>query len=77
MTPKQAFGLVVRVAGLLFALIRIYYLICGFAVMVHPNYNMFIGIICLVVGLSLIRWAGLVARFAYSKDDSEDNPDSK
>jgi uncharacterized membrane protein HdeD (DUF308 family) len=80
MKPKQAFGVGVRLVGLIVALVGIYFLVCGLVIFADPTYStkvspawhyLLFGIVDLVIGLALIRGVQEVVRFAYPDDDSD------
>lgn len=81
MKPRQAFGVAVRVIGLIVALIGAYFMACGLVLAIDPNTSVkltpvlqffIFGVVDLLAGYSLIRGADRVVRFAYSDDDSND-----
>jgi hypothetical protein len=81
MKPKQAFGVAVRVVGLLTALVGIYFLVCGLVILADPNYSarvspawhyILFGLVDLLLGLFLIRGVRHVVRFAYPRDDLDE-----
>lgn len=82
MTPRDLFGIVVRVFGLLLFLYAIWYLIYGVATIVglpeeNPEYKIayFItGTACLLGGLYLLRGAPLLMRFAYPPKPQDQDP---
>lgn len=80
MNPKHAFGVGVRLVGLIVALVGIYFLVCGLVILVDPNYSpkvspawhyLLFGVVDLVIGLVLIRGVRGVIRFSYPDDDSD------
>ena len=80
MKPKDAFGLAVRIIGLIVALIGVYFLTCGLVIVVAPQYNskvappwhyLLFGGIDLFGGLCLIRGVRCIVRFAYPDEDSD------
>ena len=81
MKPRHAFGVAVRVVGLLTALVGVYFLVCGLVILVDPNYSskvspawhyVLFGVIDFAIGLFLIRGVRHIVRFAYPKDDLDD-----
>ena len=82
MQPKDTFGVVIRVIGLLVSLIALLYLVTGALVWIVPNYRpnvspswvyFLIGAVALALGLYLLRGAPHIIRFAYPDKDSKDN----
>ena len=80
MKPKQAFGVGVRLVGLIVGLVGIYFLVCGLVLDIDPEYSsklapawhyFLFGIVDLVLGLVLIRGVRGFVRFAYPDDDSD------
>ena len=81
MNPKHAFGVGVRLVGLIVALVGIYFLVCGLVIFVDPNYSakvapashyLLFGVVFLVMGLVLIRCVRAVIRFSYRDDTKPD-----
>jgi len=84
MKPSQAFGVVVRVIGLLGWLGAFFYLLSAFVVLAAPNYRpgvrpwwqyLLSAVILFVVGWFLMRDAERVVAFAY-RSSSSDAPDA-
>jgi hypothetical protein len=80
MKPKHAFGVAVRVVGLLVALYGAYYLACGLILTVDPGYSdklapashyFVFGVLDFLTGGILIRQARRLVGLAYP-DDSDD-----
>jgi uncharacterized membrane protein HdeD (DUF308 family) len=85
MKPKQAFGVAVRVVGLIVALIGAYFLVCGVVLIIDPEYSVKLapawhffvfGVIDLLAGYCLIRGVRHIVRFAYPDDDLDQKPDA-
>ena len=81
MKPRHAFGVAVRVVGLLTTLVGVYFLVCGLVILVDPNYSskvspawhyVLFGVIDFAIGLFLIRGVRHIVRFAYPKDDLDE-----
>jgi hypothetical protein len=77
MKPRHAFGVAVRVVGLIVALIGAYFLVCGLVLVIDPEYSVKLapawhffvfGVVDLLAGYCLIRGARRIVRFAYSDD---------
>ncbi len=80
MKPQQAFGVAVRVIGLIVVLVSILYLVSALVVCIDPTFRpnlppawhyLLDGVVELLVGLYLLRGAALVIRFAFPDDESE------
>jgi hypothetical protein len=78
--PRQAFGVTVRIIGLIVVLVAILYFISGFILLVDPNFrpnvspawHYFVdGVVAIVIGLYLLRGAPHIVRFAYPDEDSD------
>ena len=74
MTPKHAFGVAVRVVGLVVLLAAVLYFISGVILLISPKYRPDVspawhyflsGVIELITGLYLLRGAPFLVRFAY------------
>jgi hypothetical protein len=85
MKPKQAFGLAVRVIGLMVILVAVLYFVSAFVVLIDPtcrpnlspSWQYFAaGVGNFLIGLYLLRGASHVVNFAYPDEDSESKPDS-
>jgi len=81
MKPRHAFGVAVRVIGLILGLAGGYCFLCGLVVVIDPQYNVrrataphffVFGILGLLGGNALIRGARRIVRFAYPDDDSDE-----
>ena len=86
MKPKEGFGIAVRIIGLILLILGAVYIASGFLLLfdpkfkpnVAPAWHYFLdGIIGVLISLYLLRGATHIVRFAYLKEDSEINPDSK
>jgi hypothetical protein len=84
MKPSQAFGVVVRVVGLLACLVSLFYVVSVIVVLVDPHYRpslspswhyLIAGAIWLFIGWLLLRKADRVVAFAYRHRNS-DAPDA-
>jgi hypothetical protein len=83
--PPQAFGVAVRVVGLLICLVAVLYLISAAIVLVNPAIKpgvappwqyLLAGVIGLALGLFLLRRARLIVALAYPPGrGSPDGPD--
>jgi hypothetical protein len=80
MKPRQAFGVAVRVVGLIVALVGAYFLVCGLVLVVDPSYSsklapawhyFVFGVLDFLAGYALIRGARQIVRVAFP-DDSDD-----
>jgi membrane protein YdbS with pleckstrin-like domain len=79
MKPKQAFGLAVRIAGLIVALIGAFLLTVGLVntaevIFFHgyPRWQSLVfGAVFLLLGYLIIRCARHIVRFAYLDEDSD------
>jgi len=85
MKPEQAFGLAVKVIGLIFISTGLVFLICGLVNTIAPVYRDFFydsrfaqnwqyflyGFILGLLGYLIIRCARHIVRFAYPKDDQD------
>jgi hypothetical protein len=79
MKPAQAFGVAVRIIGLLFCIASILYVASGILVWVSPNYRpnasswwhyFVFALFCFLVGWFLLRRTDRVVGFAYRQGDS-------
>jgi H+/Cl- antiporter ClcA len=84
MKPRQAFGVAVRIIGLILVLVAILYFFSWFILLVDPDYRpnvspawhyLVTGVFAIVVGLYLLRGAPKIARFAYPDEDSDAKTD--
>lgn len=80
MGPSQAFGVVVRVIGLLASLVSLFYAVSVLVVLVDPHYRpnlspwwhyLIAAVIWFVVGWLLLRRADRVVGFAYRRSHSD------
>jgi hypothetical protein len=80
MKPRHAFGVAVRVVGLIVGLVGVYFLVCGLVLIVNPGYSdklapayhyFIFGVLDSLIGYILIRSARRLVRLAYP-DDSDD-----
>ena len=80
MQPKDAFGVVVRVIGLLVSCTSLLYLLSAVLLLFVPNYRadvspawhyLLSGIVCFVLGAYLLRGAPHIVRFAYPQERSD------
>ena len=80
MTSKNAFGVAVRIVGLLVVLAAILYFLSGIVLLINPQFRPNVGpswhyfldgAIGLLIGLYLLRGAPNVILFAYGDDDLE------
>jgi uncharacterized membrane protein YhdT len=85
MKPRHAFGLAVRIVGLIVVLISVLYFVSTVIVCIDPTYrpnlssawHYFIdAVITLLIGLYFLRGAPHVIRFAYRDEDLNDKPDA-
>jgi hypothetical protein len=85
MKPKQAFGIAVRIIGLILLIIALLYIASGFVVLFDPQFkpnlspawHYFLdGIVGVLISLYLLRGASHIVRFAYPEEDSETKPNS-
>jgi hypothetical protein len=85
MKPKHAFGVGVRILGLIVILVSILYFVSGVVVLIDPTFrpnvspawHYFVdGVVELVVGLYLLRGAAQIIHFAYPDSDSESDTKS-
>ena len=83
MKPKEAFGVAVRIVGLLVALASLAYLISAAILAINPHYRpdarpaiqyLISGLVLLVCGLYLLSGASHIVRFAYREKTSLDVP---
>jgi hypothetical protein len=81
MKPAQAFGVAVRIVGLLFFMASILYVASGVLLWVLPNYRpnvspwwhyLLFALFCFLVGWFLLRRADRVVGFAYRQRDSDE-----
>jgi cytochrome b561 len=82
MTPKDRFGIAVRVIGLIVLLLTLLYLTSAALTVMNPRYSptnitvsyyLLHGTVGLAVGLYLLRGGSRIVRFAYPpKNTSED-----
>jgi hypothetical protein len=77
MKPRHAFGVAVRVVGLLVALFGAYFLVCSLVLIVDPSYSsklapawhyLIFGVLYFLAGYVLIRSARRIVRIAYPDD---------
>jgi hypothetical protein len=80
MKPKQAFGVAVRVVGLIVTLVGAYFILCGSVLIIDPEYSAKLapawhyfqfGIADTAAGLLLIRGVRFIVRFAFPDKDSD------
>ena len=83
MKPKEAFGVAVRIVGLLVTLASLAYLISAAILAINPHYRpdahpaieyLISGLVLLVCGLYLLGGASHIVRFAYREKTSVDSP---
>jgi len=80
MKPKHAFGVAVRVVGLIIILVSVLYFVSAIIVFIDPTYrpnlapawHYFVdAVVELLIGLYLLRGGAHIVRFAFPDDDSE------
>ncbi len=80
MKPRQAFGVAVRILGLMIALLGGYFLVCGVVLVFDPEYGLkpapaahyfILGMVDLLAGYGLMRGARRLVRLAYPEDTDE------
>ena len=85
MKPKHAFGVAVRIIGLIVILVAVLYFISGFILLVDPHFRPNVspawhylvdGVVEILVGLYLLRGARHIVRFAYPDEPSDMKIDS-
>jgi uncharacterized membrane protein HdeD (DUF308 family) len=85
MKPRQAFGVAVRVLGLIIILVSVLYFVSAFIVCFDPTYrpnlspawHYFIdAVVELLIGLYLLRGAPHIVRYAFRDEDLDDKPDA-
>jgi hypothetical protein len=83
MKPKEAFGVAVRIIGLLVTLASVAYLLSAIILAINPHYRpdahpaiqyLISGLVLLICGLYLLSGASHIVRFAYREKTPLDGP---